>query len=233
MLQNNWIRLWSLPSWFTASIPDDSISFTLTCLSSSVPTITLIHSGCRLSQSIWNLKAWSCKVSAWLIDAAHKYPIPLISTWGMRWLSEREWEAIDQRQITAAPKARPLRAAMGVCGMRNRKWKLSGITCGNEMDKKGIKGYQRRCRGWFHRPSTPYPMLQHKPSKRSPNPQLKSSWHVNFIKLAQMKRELRRKEDNSVIPFLLLFRVNHFFSTTLPPWWFSLWMESPWCCQDP
>lgn len=59
-------------------------------------------------------------------------------------------------------------------------------------------------------------MLLHKPSKLSPNPQLKSSWHVNFIKLAQMKR-IRRKEDNSVIPFLLLFRVNHFFSTTLPP----------------
>lgn len=66
--------------FFPASIPDDSVSFTLTWLSSAVPTITLIHSRCRLSPSIWNLKARSCTVSAWLNDAAHKYPIPLIST---------------------------------------------------------------------------------------------------------------------------------------------------------
>lgn len=65
---------------FTASIPDDSISFPLTYLSSSVPTTTLIHSVCRLSQSICDFKVQSCKVSGWLIDAVHKYQIPLIST---------------------------------------------------------------------------------------------------------------------------------------------------------
>lgn len=46
----------------------------------------------------------------------------------------------------------------------------------------------------------------------NPLPQLKSNRHANFIKLAQMKRELHRKEDNSEIPFLLLFCVNHFLA---------------------
>lgn len=65
---------------FTASIPDDSISFLLTYLSSSAPTTTLIHSERRLSQSICDFKVQSCKVSGWLIDAVHKYQIPLIFT---------------------------------------------------------------------------------------------------------------------------------------------------------
>lgn len=65
---------------FTASIPDDSISFPLTYLSSSIPTTTLIHSGLCLSQFICDFKVQSCKVSGWLIDAVHKYQIPLIST---------------------------------------------------------------------------------------------------------------------------------------------------------
>lgn len=40
---------------------------------------------------------------------------------------------------------------------------------------------------------------------------------MNFIKLAQMKRELHRKEDNSEIPFLLLFCVNHFLALLCLP----------------
>lgn len=73
---------------FTASIPDDSISFPLTYLSSPAPTTTLIHSGRHLSQSICDFKVQSWKVLGWLIDAVHKYQIPLISTWGMRWLGD-------------------------------------------------------------------------------------------------------------------------------------------------
>lgn len=78
----------------------------------------------------------STELQGCLIDAAHKYPIPLISTWEMRWLSEQEWEAIDQRQITAALKVQAFCAGMGVCCMGNSKWKLRGIKSRNEMDKR-------------------------------------------------------------------------------------------------
>lgn len=48
-------------SSLAASIPDDSVTSGLTSHSSSVPTITLIHAGQDLSQSIRDLKVQSCR----------------------------------------------------------------------------------------------------------------------------------------------------------------------------
>lgn len=131
---------------------------------------------------------------------------------------------MDQCQITAnrpsALDVRPLRAGTGVrlrCGMSNlAKGTGSGNWGGSNVGMKWIKGRKGASKEiWRLIPQTfyPYQIPLPKPSKL---PILKSNPSGMWTLLNWPKwRELCRKEDDSKIPLLLLFHVNHFFLALL------------------